>query len=120
MNKRDFEDVEAGECTDDDTLGESAVEQSDNEKEKEPEQGEPPKKKFRIQARQLALTYARTGGAVTKEMAFDQLREKLGDPTEFLIAQETHKVVVLSMRDHYNQQVQEAMSLYPKIPKSFY
>lgn len=111
MNKRSFEELEADES---DTTEEYEDELQPQEKGKEKEPLEPPKKKFRINARQLALTYARTGGAITKEECFDQLREKLGDPSEFLIAQESHKVVVLTAKDCYHQYLQERYSRHPK------
>lgn len=52
----------------------------------------PPKKraKFDLQSRQLFLTYPQCN--LEKEDALLQLSEKLGDPAEYIIAQEEHQV----------------------------
>lgn len=122
MNKRKFEELEA-ECTDTDSTEtdeedeqQTETDPRDKGKEKEPDPTElknrkKPKKPFRINARQLALTYPKC--PLPRETVFDQLLQKLGDPTEYLIAQETHKVItVLTAKDAYDQFVQECMSKY--------
>lgn len=52
----------------------------------------PPKKraKFELQSRQLFLTYPQCN--IEKEDALLQLSEKLGDPAEYIVAQEEHQV----------------------------
>lgn len=65
-------------------------------KEPEPEKGAeevaPPKKqpKWNLHSRQLFCTYSKC--PVTKEDALLQLTAKLGEPQEYLIAEEEHKV----------------------------
>jgi len=116
MNKRKFEDLEA-ECTDtssdeynetDAELEEAVQDELDGEKgkEKEPDVTEPPKKKFRINAKQLSLTYSRC--PISKEEVYSQLHKKLGPPTEYLVVQEDHKVMSIQdkraiMRQNYDQ-----------------
>lgn len=46
--------------------------------------------RFRLSGKQLFLTYPQCD--ITKEDAFLQLSEKLGDPEEYIIAQEKHEV----------------------------
>lgn len=46
--------------------------------------------RFRLSGKQLFLTYPQC--EIAKEDAFLQLTEKLGDPEEYLIAQEKHEV----------------------------
>lgn len=64
----------------------------DSEPEKESEALAPPKKrtKFNIHSRQLFCTYSNC--PIEKEDALLQLSSKLGDPAEYLIAEEEHKV----------------------------
>jgi len=112
MNKRKFEDLEA-ECTDtDSTENESdddcvQLEESDKGKEKEPDVAEPPKKKFRINAKQLSLTYSRC--PISKEEVYSQLHKAVGPPIEYLVVQEDHKVEMsisdkrAIMRQNYDQ-----------------
>jgi len=120
MNKRKFEDIEA-ECTDTDSdeyesttdhdLEEAVQDELDGEKrdkgkEKEPDVAEPPKKAFRINAKQLSLTYSRC--PISKQEVYSQLHKKLGPPTEYLVVQEDHKVISIQdkravMRQNYDQ-----------------
>lgn len=122
MNKRDYEDVEA-EVSGDDTLGSSDDEycsETDKGKEKVPDKTLPPKKrqrveqpkkkkgKFRLAAKNLALTYSDC--PATRQECYDQLVEKLGEPVEYAVAQEHHQVIIMTAQDYYNQYVQECLS----------
>lgn len=61
----------------------------------------PPKKRYRLSAKTLALTYPQC--PVPKEHALQQLATKLGPPQEYIVAQEHHQVYI-----------------YPDIPVSIY
>jgi len=112
MNKRKFEEIEA-ECTDTDSTEYDndddcvQLDEGDNGKKKEPDTTEEaPKKKFRINAKQLALTYSRC--PISKQEVYSQLHQKLGAPTEYLVVQEDHKVMSIQdkravMRQNYDQ-----------------
>jgi hypothetical protein len=55
-----------------------------------PEVVEPPAKKFRLNARQLFLTYPQC--SLEPEEVLTLLTEKLGTPEAYIVAQETHQV----------------------------
>lgn len=75
----------------DDNRGEKRKEPTkDSEPEKESEALAPPPKKFRLNSGQLWLTYPKC--PISKEDALLQISAKVGDPKEYIIAEESHKV----------------------------
>lgn len=73
------------ETEDEDTLGESTGDDQ-----------VPPKKRFRLNAKTLFLTYPKC--PIEPAIAKEELVEKLGEPEEFIVAQEKHQVRTPSMR----------------------
>jgi len=137
MNKRDYEDDEAS-CSDmetdsETTLGESMDDfindepgpietEKGKEKEKEKEIPLPPKKrkrvdeepkekpkKFNLHARQLFLTYPQC--PITREDAYGQLVDKIGTPTEYIVAQESVSITFITAKDCLDQLIQYEMCL---------
>lgn len=84
MNKRSAEAMDSDNDSGEETLGESVG----DEKEKE-EASKPPKKRFRLAAKSLFLTYPKCD--ISPEEGLEIISEKLS-PEEYIIAQEKHKV----------------------------
>lgn len=63
---------------------------SESEEEEEEEIQLPPKKRFRINARQLFLTYPKC--PLDKETALLKVTEITGSPKDYIVAREKHKV----------------------------